>query len=141
MSDTVNVTKKERYNEIKELCAFVRDTNGDTEFDLAGMIEFCDNEINKLDERATKAKERAAIKRAEGDALQEAVLAVLTDEPMTREDVLEAVVEANENLDTSLAKVGFRLRVLVDIGKAARTSVSVTKEDGKTSKKVAYVLA
>lgn len=134
MSDTVKITKKDRFASIKALCEAIGAMDG---FDIAGIMEFCDKEVALLDARAEKSKERAAQKRAEGDELQAAVYAVLTDEPMTRDQVFEALGDT----DASIAKVGFRLNALAEAGKANKVTVSVVNEAGKTSKKVAYSLA
>lgn len=131
---TVKVTKKERFEAIKALCEVAGDIDG---IDVEGIIEFCDKEIEALANRAVKAKERAAAKRAEGDELQAVVLAALTDEPATREEVTERI----EGDDVSVAKVGYRLTALVAAGKAVKEEVVVEGEDGKTKKKAAYRLA
>ena len=47
----------------------------DSEIDATAVIDFCQNEIELLDKKAAKAKERAAKKAKEGDALTELVAA------------------------------------------------------------------
>ena len=134
MTSVVKITKKERFESIKALCAACGDVEG---IDVDGIVEFCDKEIEALTTRASKAKERAAAKRAEGDELQAVVLAALTDEPATREEVTERI----EGDDVSVAKVGYRLTALVSAGKAIKEEVTVEGEDGKTKRKAAYRLA
>ena len=126
---TVKVTKRERYESIKALVEAVGAVEG---IDTDGIVAFCDKEIATLDTRAEKAKERAAEKRAEGDELQAAVLAALTDEPASRQEVTDRI----EGEDVTLAKVGYRLTALVKQGLAVKEEIAVTGEDGK-SKKVA----
>ena len=133
-TSVVKITKKERFESIKALCGVVGDIDG---FDLDGIVEFCDKEIEALSTRAAKAKERAAAKRAEGDELQAVVYAALTDEPATREEVTEKI----DGDDVSVAKVGYRLTSLVAAGKAVKEEVTIEGEDGKTKKKAAYRLA
>ena len=130
--NTPKITKKDYFHAIIAL------VNGDA-CDIPGddIVAFCDKEIAALDTRAAKAKERAAAKRAEGDDLQAAVLGVLTDEPMTRTEVFDALGDP----DTSVAKVGYRLTALVAAGKAVKSEAVVTGEDGKSKKLAAYSLA
>lgn len=136
---TTKITKRERFESIKALCEYVGSVEG---FDIDGIVEFCDKEMATLANRAEKAKERAAEKRAQGDELQVAVLNALTDEFATRADVFERVM-AMEGVDpeTTIAKVGYRLTALVNAGKATKGEASVVGEDGKTKKLAAYALA
>lgn len=131
---TVKVTKRERYESIKALVEAVGAVEG---IDTDGIVAFCDKEIATLDTRAEKAKERAAEKRAEGDELQAAVLAALTDEPASRQEVTDRI----EGEDVTLAKVGYRLTALVKQGLAVKEEIVVTGEDGKSKKIAAYRLA
>lgn len=131
---TVKVTKRERYESIKALVEAVGAVEG---IDTDGIVAFCDKEIATLDTRAEKAKERAAEKRAEGDELQAAVLAALTDEPASRQEVTDRI----EGEDVTLAKVGYRLTALVKQGLAVKEEIAVTGEDGKSKKVAAYRLA
>ena len=133
---TVKITKRERYESIIELAKLAED-NGFEGFDLEGISAFCQKEIVALDNRAEKARERAAAKRAEGDELQNAVFEALTDELATRQDIADRL----EGEDISLAKVGYRLTSLVREGKAVKEEISVAGEDGKSKRVAAYKLA
>ena len=116
------MTKKDFYNKIKTL---VTDTD---------VIDFCDKEIATLDAKAAKAKERAAKKAAAGDALLDAIAAVLTDEAMTLTDIVDAL-----DMDgVTVNKVSARGATLVDNGLAVKTEVVVAGADGKNHKRVAY---
>ena len=130
---TGKVTKRERNEIIK---AFVQAVGAVDGIDTDGIVAFCDKEIATLDTRAEKAKERAAEKRAEGDELQAAVLAALTDEPASRQEVTDRI----EGEDVTLAKVGYRLTALVKQGLAVKEEIAVTGEDGKSKKIAAYRL-
>ena len=131
---TVKVTKRERYESIKALIEAVGAVEG---IDTDGIVAFCDKEIATLDTRAEKAKERAAEKRAEGDELQAAVLAALTDEPASRQEVTDRI----EGEDVTLAKVGYRLTALVKQGLAVKEEIAVAGVDGKSKMVAAYRLA
>ena len=130
---STKITKKERFESIIALCEAV-----DAEdVDLDGIIEFCQNEIAALDKRAAKAKERSAEKRAANDEYLEVVFGVLTDEPMTRNDVLTAL----DNPELTVNKVGARLTKLVSSGRAIKEETTVETEDGKKKKVMTYRLA
>lgn len=105
--------------------------------DNAEFVEYATNELAKLDKKNAKARERAAEKRAIGDELQGSVLAVITDAPQTRDDILTAVVEATGDEDLTVGKIQSKLNNLVEAGSVAKCKVKT--EDGKT--KTAYTLA
>lgn len=115
------MTKKEKFELAAELLA-----------DNAELVAFFKDEIAKLDAKAEKAKVRAAEKKAQGDELYANVVAVLTNEPQTR----EAVFAQLEGEDLSVAKVGARLSQAVKNGVAVKETV---KCEGKS--KVVYSLA
>ena len=129
---TVKITKKDYFTAIKALCA------GETpEIPVEDIMAFCDKELTALDTRAARAKEKAAEKRAEGDELQAAVLAALTDEPATRQEITDRI----EGDDVSVAKVGYRLTSLVKAERAVKSEMTITGEDGKSKRVAAYALA
>lgn len=120
------MTKKETFDVIANVFATVDVPEKDE------VLAFIEKEKAAIDAKNVKAKERAAAKRAEGDALRAKIEDVLTDEPMTINDIIEAVdVEG-----LTPAKVVARMRQLVAAEKVAKESVNV---DGR--KLVAYVKA
>ena len=118
-------TKVDALNEIKEAMA-----------DNANVVAYCDNELALIDKKNAKARERAAAKRAEGDELQGEVLAVITDAPQTRDDILVAVVDATGNDELTVGKIQSKLNNLVEAGKIEKYKVKT--EDGK--QKTAYTV-
>ncbi len=102
---------------------------------------FAENELSLMAKKAEKAKERAAEKKAEGDALREVVQSVLTTDYQTIADVTTQI----EGEDVTVGKVTRRLSELVRDGLAEKAKVSVkyTDEDGKekTKEVMAYKLA
>ena len=100
----------------------------------ADLEEFLVVQIEQLDRRAAKAKERRAEKKAEGDALEGIVAAALTEHLQTAADITEKVSEEVE--DVTKAKVVARLTKLVKKGVAGKLQVKV---DGKRI--MAYALA
>lgn len=97
------------------------------------IVEYCAKKQASLANKAAKAKERNAAKRAAGDELRERVAAVLTSEPQTRDEVFANFADEE---DLSVQKIGARLTQLVGAGLAVKSEVTV---DGK--KKAAYALA
>ena len=121
------ITKKENFTEI---AAFLTEV---------GKIEWADvinHEIELLDNKAAKAKATAAKKKTEGDALRDAVQAVLTDEFQTIADITAKV----EGEDVSTAKVQYRLNALVGAGIAVKEQVTVGEGESKR-KLMSYKLA
>ena len=112
------LTKRDFYEMIKEIVA--EDEN---------LVAFCDKEIAAIDAKAEKAKERAAAKRAEGDALREAVQNVLTNEFQT----IDAIYGQVEGEEVTKAKVTARLTQLVKAEIAEKTDVK-NEETGETVK-------
>lgn len=105
-------TKKEFYTEILAL------VQGD-----ADLTEFIEKQIEQLEKKAGKAKEK------EADTLIDEVLAVLTDEFQTIAQVVAAIGKE----EVTSAKVSYRLNKLVKEGYAEKGNVKVEK-----SKLVAY---
>ena len=102
--------------------------------DNAEFVEYAENELAKIAKKNAKSKERAAEKRAIGDELQANVLAVITDAPQTRDDILVALND--ESGELTVHKVQAKLNNLVEAGQVSKCKVKT--EDGKT--KTAYTL-
>ena len=99
------------------------------------IVAFCENEVALLDKKALKAKERAAEKRAAGDELKAAVKDALTDELATR-DAIAAKVAETFGEDASVAKVGYRLTVLVNEGVAVSEDIKIPATEGSKARTV-----
>lgn len=129
------ITKREMFEAIKTGC-----TTGNWTVSDAEVAEFCENEIALLDKKAAKAKERAAVKRAEGDELTDAVRAALTDEFAVIADIAAKVAEIYGE-DATVAKVTYRLGQLVKNGEAENTDVKVAGGEGQKTRTIkAYKL-
>lgn len=120
------ITKREMF---EALVAYAESTDmevqvGETTVTAADFVAFATKEIEQLDKKAVKAKERAAAKRAEGDALMDEVLAVLTSEFQTAAEVAAQI----EDEDATVAKVSYRLGALVKDGKAVKEDIKVDRE-------------
>ena len=133
MKNVEKYTKSQKLSDLETILSQVETT----EYDIPALIEFVQAERAALARKAEKAKETAAAKKAEKDELCNAVLAVLTAEPQTREQIAEQI----EGEDVTVAKVGARLNKLVASGEVAKTEVASTSASGKKSTKMAYALA
>lgn len=119
------ITKNEVLDMILEACA-----GNDV------IVAYCENEKTLLANKAVKAKERAAAKKEAGNELRDAIETILTNAtaPMTREDVLAAIENADE-LELTVAKIGAQISQLVQLDRAHKTTVKVGDKN-----KVAYVI-
>ena len=128
MAETIKITNADILSMIEEIA--VGTANEEV------ILGYCAKQKESLANKAAKAKERAAEKRAAGDELRDAVQAILENaaEPMTREMILAAFDNAEE-LELTVGKVGNRASELVKYDLAHK--VNVKTNDGKS--KIAYV--
>lgn len=140
MSNTTaapKITKKTHLNSLIALISAAQVAGVAGDFDFDALNAYCVNEIGLLDKKAAKAKENAAAKKSEKDELCLAVEAALTNDFQTRQDVTDRI----DGDDVTVAKVGYRLTKLVELGVAEKAEVSVPGAEGKARKVVAYRLA
>ena len=123
------ITKREMFANI--ITVF---QTGESAYEPADVIAFCEKEIAALDSKAAKAKERAAAKKAEADILMDQVKGALTDEFLPIADIAAAVAEMNP--DATIAKVQYRLNKLVAAEIAEKTDLTIPGVDGGKSRKV-----
>ena len=69
-----------------EVLGIIKEAMADNEV----VVAYCDNEIAHLEAKAVKAKERAAIKKLEGNEFYRAVVDLVGSELMTRDAVFAA---------------------------------------------------
>ena len=93
--------------------------NSDAITDCAEKVEFLEAQIAQLDAKATKAKERAAEKKAVGDELREAIYNTLTSEPMT----IPEIASTFDDETVTEARVRARLSQLVQADRIAKEKV------------------
>jgi hypothetical protein len=126
-NNTTKITKKDNFLNIVSILTDAGHT------DLANVIK---HEIELLDSKAAKAKDAAAKKKTEGDALRDAVAAVLTSDFCTIADITAKV-----NFDgATTSQVQYRLNSLVTNGVAVKEQVTVGDGDSKR-KLMGYKLA
>lgn len=116
--ETKKLTKRENFENLKTI---VENSNVEAKEELLAFVE---KQIELLDNKAAKAKERSAEKKAEGDELREVVKSVLTDEYQTADEIANQI----EGEDITKAKVTARLTQLINNGDAVKEQKSV---DGK----------
>lgn len=124
MENEKKMTKRDYYEEILSIL-----TETDLTDETSALVDFVKNQIDTLDKRAEKAKERAAEKKAEGDELRETVKNVLTNDFQTVEDIVNAL----DNEEITKAKVIARLTQLVTLGEVEKTDIK-DETSGKTRK-------
>lgn len=113
------LTKKDYYGMLKDI---ILTSDVDNKEELEAFI---DRQVEIIDNKAEKAKERAAEKKAEGDELRAAIKSVLTKDYQSADDILAQL----EGEDLSKAKIIARLTQLVNNGDAEKAQAKT--EDGK----------
>ena len=125
---TEKITKREMYEAIIGAME-----TGEIKYAPNEVIAFCQNEIELLDKKAAKAKERAAAKSAENDEIMIKVRDVLSpNEFMPIADVVKAIGDP----DLTAAKVQYRLRKLAEANEAEKTEVTIAGAEGSKARKV-----
>lgn len=128
MENTVKKTKAMYFAELREMVlAAVEDQAQQDE-----LVEFIDKQIETLEKRKVAAAERAEKKKAESDAMTDAILAQIGDELIT----VDEIVVALDSEEVTRNKVTARLGKLVKAGMIVKEAVKV---DG--NKRMAYRLA
>lgn len=117
--ENTKLTKKDYYGMIKEILENAEVENKDE------LVAFVDKQIEAIDTKAEKAKERAAAKKVDGDALRAQVEGLLTDEYQTADDILAQ----SQGADLTKAKIVARLTQLVKAEVAEKAQAKT--EDGK----------
>ena len=133
--EKTTITKREMYEQI--ILMFTEDAETEVKVSAEDVVAFCNKEIEAPEKKAAKAKERAAAQKAEGDELTDAVLEVLTDEFQPAGDIVKAL----NREDVTTHKVSYRLRVLVEGGKAIKDQINIAAEGEKKHLVMGYKLA
>lgn len=98
---------------------------------------FAEKEIASMDKRAAADKKRREAKAAEFDEITEAVYEVLTDEPMSAEEILDKL-----GLDMPKSKLIPKLTKLVKVEhRAVKSKKRYKNDEGKSSEKTMYARA
>ena len=128
MENTVKKTKAMYFAELRKMVlAAVEDQAQRDE-----LVEFIDKQIETLEKRKAAAAERAEKKKAESDAMTDAILAQIGNEPIT----VDEIVIALDSEEVTRNKVTARLGKLVKAGTIVKEAVKV-----EGNKRMAYRLA
>lgn len=114
--EEVRMTKKDYFVEIKNVLVEAGEN------DLADVIA---HEIELLENKAVKNKERAAARKVAGDELRDTISNILIDDLQTVDEIVEQI----EGEDITKAKIVARLTQLVNLNEAVKEQVKT--EDGK----------
>ena len=131
----VKLTKKDFYAAIKEFIVMSEATRVGN-LDAEEVIAFIDKTVEQIENKAAKAKEKAAEKRNEGDELFNTVVRALTGELQTIDEITEAVVAATGDEEITKSKVTARLTKAVNADMARKEQV----KGGSGRKVMAYAL-
>lgn len=113
-------TKKEMWTSLLEIEDVAKDEN---------LVAFIKKEIESIDKKAEKAKERAAKKAEESDSLKEEIYAVLEASEAEFTPIAD-IVAAIGREDVTPAKVTARLTKLVEAGRVIKQEISIEKDGG-----------
>ena len=128
MENAVKKTKAMYFAELREMVlAAVEDQAQRDE-----LVEFIDKQIETLEKRKVAAAERAEKKKAESDAMTDAILAQIGNELIT----VDEIVIALDSEEVTRNKVTARLGKLVKAGTIVKEAVKV-----EGNKRMAYRLA
>lgn len=129
------ITKREMFEAIKGLAESGALHMADFNENISdeAVAAFAQNEIDLLDKKAAKAKERAASKRAEGDELTAVVRQVMSTEEF---EPIAEIAARIEGEDVTVAKVTYRLTQLVKNGEAEKTELTIPGGEGQKARKV-----
>ena len=134
MANTVKLTKKDFYAALKEM-VIMSEVEMVGEIPADEVIAFIDKSVEQIDNKATKAKEKAAEKKAAEDDIYKAVVAALTADFQTIDEITAAVQEATGDEEITKSKVTARLT------KAVKAEVAKKEQVKRESRKVmAYAL-
>lgn len=114
-------TKKEMWTSLLEIEDVAKDEN---------LVAFIKKEIESIDKKAEKAKERAAKKAEESDSLKEEIYAVLEASEESEFTPIADIVAAIGREDVTPAKVTARLTKLVEAGRVIKQEISIEKDGG-----------
>ena len=110
------VTKRDYFTFISEVFSELQFDEEPT-ISASDVMDFCEKEIALLDKKAAKAKENAAKKKDNGDALMEQVFECLSDEEF---EPIAVITERIDDDSVSVAKVQYRLTKLAKEGRAEK---------------------
>lgn len=131
--EKTKITKRDNYELLRGIVADGWPIDSERQEQL---VAFIDHELEQLDKRKANAKTYAAKKAKEPDALEDGLVAYMSQNPAAI-SIANLISELPADLDPTQQKLTYRLNKLVDEGLVARETVSV-KEEGKAARRVNF---
>ena len=127
------MTKREIYEAIINNATF---TLTDTEVTVEDIIALAEKELETLNKRNAKARERAEQKRKDSDELGEFIYnEILTDE---FQPIATILTQINTDEPLSASKIVARMKKLIEAGKVEKSEIKVDNGEGKTKNVMGY---
>lgn len=127
------MTKREIYEAIINNATF---TLTDTEVTVEDIIALAEKELETLNKRNAKARERAEQKRKDSDELGEFIYnEILTDE---FQPIAAILTQINTDEPLSASKIVARMKKLIEAGKVEKSEIKVDNGEGKTKNVMGY---
>ena len=129
MENAVKKTKVMYFTELKDM---VMEAEGITDELKDELVDFIDKQVETIEKRKVAAAARAEKKRAEADALTNEIFALMTEDFMTADEIVDML----DDETITRNKVTARLAKLIKAEKVVKETIKI---DGK--RKMAYKLA
>lgn len=127
------MTKREIYEAIINNATI---TLQDTEVTVEDIIALAEKELETLNKRNAKARERAEQKRKDSDELGEFIYnEILTDE---FQPIAAILTQINTDEPLSASKIVARMKKLIEAGKVEKSEIKVDNGEGKTKNVMGY---
>ena len=125
------ISKRDILNGLLTLAA-----TGTCELTDTDIQMYAEKELAAMDKRAAADKKRREAKAAESDEMTETVFSVMTDEPMSAEEILE-----KSGLDIPKSKLIPKLTKLVKAERIVKSTKRYKNDEGKSAEKTMYARA
>lgn len=129
MENAVKKTKVMYFAELKDMVMEAEEVTDELKDEL---VDFIDKQIEAIEKRKVAAAARAEKKKAEADALTDEIFALMTEDFMTADEIVDML----DDETITRNKVTARLAKLINAEKVVKETIKV---DGK--RKMAYKLA
>ena len=129
MENAVKKTKVMYFAELKDMVMEAEEVTDELKDEL---VDFIDKQIEAIEKRKVAAAARAEKKRAEADALTDEIFALMTEDFMTADEIVDML----DDETITRNKVTARLAKLIKAEKVVKETIKI---DGK--RKMAYKLA
>ena len=129
MENTVKKTKVMYFTELKDMVMEAEEITDELKDEL---VDFIDKQVETIEKRKVAAAARAEKKKAEADALTDEIFALMTEDFMTADEIVDML----DDETITRNKVTARLAKLIKAEKVVKETIKI---DGK--RKMAYKLA